>query len=271
MLNAKMARVLGFALLTLVTPLTKANVGDDDLDAYKFRVDGVWWFSHPSGYFHGKNNEGYFDLNRDFGFGSYSTFSGTVDWRFKRKHHFLFGATPIQSSKTASLNRTITFQGQTFDVGASVTADIKSLGFAPGYQYDIIRRNHGFLGIAVQCDLLKTSADLSATGTVNGQNATTKASGSFFAPLPIFGPRARWYPLHYSSRFSLDGVVQGMYFFGYGDFVSANAAGTVAANGHMSVRAGYQMGSRLSIHGSSNTIGIRLTQKGPIAGIELNW
>lgn len=270
MRNARIALILFGFLFLVSSPLLHA-ADDQDFDSYKLRVDGVGWFSHPSGYFHGRNSEGYFDINRDFGFGSYSTFSGQVDWRFKRKHHLLFGASPIQSSKKATLSRTIDFQGQTFDLGASVQADITSLGFAPGYQYDIIRRDHGFLAIATQCNLLKTSARLSATGTFNGESATTTASGSFFAPLPIFGPRFRVYPLPHSGRFSVDGTVQGMYFFGYGNFVSANGAGIVKVNRLLSLRAGYQMGSRLSIHGTSNNIGVRLTQKGPTAGIELNW
>jgi hypothetical protein len=68
----------------------------------------------------------YFDLSKDFGFGSYSTFSGKVDWRFKRKHHLLVGIFPISSTRTNTLDRTFTFQGQTFDVGATVKAYIDS-------------------------------------------------------------------------------------------------------------------------------------------------
>ena len=36
--------------------------------------------------------------------------------------------------------------------------------------------------------------------------------GSFFAPLPIVGPRIRWYPLR-SGRLALEGAFQGMSFF----------------------------------------------------------
>src|SRR5579864_3164152 len=109
-----------------------------DLDNYRWRVQGNWWFSHPSGYFGLRGSNSYFDVNRDFGFGNNSTFTGTVDWRFGRKHHFLVNFIPNRSSKTAILGRTIEFQGQTYDVGAQVTAEINSLLVAPGYQYDII-------------------------------------------------------------------------------------------------------------------------------------
>lgn len=35
-----------------------------DLDNYKWRVDGDWWFSHPSGYFGLKATNNYFNATR---------------------------------------------------------------------------------------------------------------------------------------------------------------------------------------------------------------
>ena len=61
----------------------------NDLDNYKWRVDGDWWYSYPSGYFGENQTNNYFNINRDFGFGSYSTFTGKLDWHFAHKHHFL--------------------------------------------------------------------------------------------------------------------------------------------------------------------------------------
>ncbi len=257
-------------LLSLNVPASQAVEGED-LDVYKLRVTTLWWFSRPTGSFTGTANSGSFDVNRDLHFGDYSTFTGGVDWRFKRKHHLTFSISPVTNSKTAVIDRVITFQGQTFDIGAQVSTEIKSLSFSPGYQYDIIRRNHGFLAIATQVNMLQISARLSGNGTVNGQTAMRTASGSLFAPMPIVGPRVRWYPLHNSSRFFLDGSVQGMYFFGYGNFVSAKGLAGIAVNQHLKVDMGYQMGSRVFVHGGSNEIGVRLTQKGTVAGIEASW
>ena len=258
-----------FLLWLMVSPLAHAQDGQD-LDAYKWRLTGVWWFSSPTGSFSGKANSGSFDLSRDFGFGTYSTFTGTADWRFKRKHHLLFSISPVTNSRRATLSRTIEFQGATYDVGTSVAAEIKSLAFAPGYQYDIIRRNRISLGISVQAYLMDTSADLTGTVVVNNQSETRTTSGSIFAPLPVFGPRVRWYPLH-SGRLALDGAFQGMSFFGYGYFMSARGTGTVALSRHWRAILGYQMGTRLKINDGDNRIGVRLTQKGPIAGFEYSW
>ncbi len=268
----RLMRILGamaVMILTLAATRTYAK-GEDDIDQSKLRIQGVWWYSQPSGSFKGKNSSGEFDLKKDFGFGDYSTFSGLVDWRFKRKHHLLFGVAPIISDKTMTITRTIQFQGQTFNVGASVNVHLKSLSFSPGYQYDIFRRKHGYLALATQVHFMDTSATLKTTASVNGQSATTTASGSILAPLPVVGPRFLWYPTN-SSRFSLEGSLQGMYFFGYGNILSANGAAAIEVNRHLDLRFGYQMGSRLSIHGTTDNIGVKLTQKGPTAGLVLKW
>jgi hypothetical protein len=72
---------------------------------------------------------------------------------------------------------------------------------------------------------LSTKQSVTGQVTVNEETATRTASASVFAPLPVLGPRARWYPMPHSSRIALDGQIQGMYFFGYGDFYVAK--GTV--------------------------------------------
>src|SRR5579862_3956834 len=103
-----------------------------DLDNYKWRVQGNWWFAHPYGYFGLRGSNNYFDINKDFGFGSYSIFTGTVDWKFGHKHHFLLNVSRNPNSRTAVLNRTIEFQGQTYDVGAQVNATVSTFNVAPG-------------------------------------------------------------------------------------------------------------------------------------------
>jgi hypothetical protein len=245
----------------------------DEVDPDKLHMRAMWWFSQPSGFFKSSGSEGggEVDLHRDLGFGSYSTFTGNLDWRFARKHHLLFGVSPVNSSRRTTLSRTIDFQGDTFDVGVAVDTEIRSLMFSPGYQWDFIRRKQWYLALGTQVNLLDTSAKITGTASVNGQSATRTAKGSVFAPLPVIGPRARWFPIHDSRRLDLDGILQGMYFFGYGDFYAARANADIAFSRHWDFTAGYQLGTRLSIHGSSDQIGVRLTQKGPVAGVMASW
>ena len=123
-----------------------------------------------------------------------------------------------------TLNRTIEWQGQTYDIGVRVNADVKSLIFSPGYQYDFFRKKQGWLVLLVDCNLAYTKANLKTTGAVSGGGtATTESNGSLFAPLPALGPNFEWYPIPDNKRFYIDGAFTGMTFFGYGNFMSGNA------------------------------------------------
>lgn len=261
-----------FALMTALPMLHAQNQAD--LQPYKWSVDAMWWYSHPSGNFHVYNNgteDIEFDINKDFGFGYNSTFSGMVDWHFKRKHHFTVNVSPVYTSKTATMTRDITFQGVTYQVGASVNADLHTLSIAPGYQWDFIHRRQGYLALAVSFNLLDSKATLTGIGTVNNETATYTRSASILAPLPIIGPKFQWYPIKNSGRFSLDGSFEGMYFFGYGDFYYSQGTAQIAVHKHLNVQAGYQLGTRFNVHGTNDQIGLRLTQSGPVAGLQAHW
>jgi hypothetical protein len=159
----------------------------------------------------------------------------------------------------------------TYHVGAKVSVDINSLSFAPGYQWDFLRRRQGYLALATALNLLNTTAAIRGEGSVNDVSGTRTASGSILAPLPVVGGKGRWYPIPDSARFSLDGSLQGMYFFGYGNFIYTKGTAQVAIRHNLNFTAGYQLGTRLKIKGTENHIGLRLTQVGPIAGLEASW
>ncbi|MGC2616256.1 MAG: hypothetical protein WA354_19645 [Terracidiphilus sp.] len=270
--RARLAIPLIFAFsLFFALPTLHAQEKTTDVDSYKWRVTGMWWFSHPTGDLRTSGDQVSWDLSKDFDFGNYSTFTGGVDWHFKRKHHLIFAASPVYSTKSATITRDITFQGVTYHTGATVTADLNSLTFSPGYQYDFIRRHQGYLALVVSLHLLDTTGRLTGTGTVNNVSATRTASGSTFAPLPVLGPEGRWYPIHDSNRFSIAGGFQGMYFFGYGNFMFSQGTAQVRLYKGVDFKAGYQMGTRLSIQGTNNRVGFRLTQQGPVAGLEASW
>lgn len=271
--NRRFSRMLITALaLVALLPMIRAQESKGtDLDAYKIRVTGMWWFSHPSGSFRASSDQVSFDIDKDFGFGNYSTFTGSADWRFKRKQHFTLAVSPVNSSKSASISRDITFQGVTYSAGASVSAGLNTLSVTPGYQYDIFRRNHGYLGAVVDVNMLNTKGTLTGTGTLNNLTGTYTSSASVFAPMPLLGARGRWYPLHDSNRLSLEGSFAGMYFFGYGNFMYTQDTVQVKLYKNLNLKGGYQLGTRFSIQGKNNNVGLRLTQEGAVAGLEGSW
>jgi hypothetical protein len=145
-----------------------------------------------------------------------------------------------------------------------------------GYQYDVIRRRRGHLGLAVQMNVFDTQASIKAAAQVVGtggvRSTAESASGSLIAPIPVAGPEFRLY-LTNSPRLFVEGNVYGMYLFGYGNFVSAYADLGVTVVRHLTLNIGYQLGSRLVVNNdnSNNRIGLKLTQQGPMAGFELSF
>ena len=267
-------RVALMILCPLVFPsLLGAQEGHEDLDAYKVKVIGYWWFARPRGSLQGKVGPGSFPLDSSTGFGDYSTFVGRVDWKFRRKHHLIFDFSPNYTSRSTTLAKTVEFQGITYLLGERVSTGSTNLAFSPGYQYDIIRRRRGHLGFIAQVNLLYLQGHIDGVGQKSGPNGTQtstfNSSGSLFAPLPVLGPDYRVYFVPHSDRWYLDGFFKGLYFFGYGDFISARTTIAARLTKHLGIDAGYQVGSRLVI--DTGGAKARVTQQGPIAGLEFRW
>lgn len=266
----------GFTFLVLITAVPRLYAGSDDkedFDSYKLRIDAFWFYANPSGSIEGAGHNGFVDFQKDFGLTSYSTFSGKLDWKFTRKNHLFFAATPFNRSRTFVFNRTVIFQGQTYNAGLVASAGLDVLALAPGYQYDFIRRKRGHLGVIVQLDLFDVTATVASAAQVsNGvQRVAVSSSGSLRAPIPVAGPDVRFYLLPNSSRLFVTGNVLGMYLFGYGNFASTFDTFGVTLTKHLSARAGYQLGSRLQVNTKTDRFGLSLTQKGAIAGLEFSF
>jgi len=245
---------------------------DTDFDEYKVRIDGFWFYSNPTGTLQDATTGNIISLHKDFAFSSYSTFAGKLDWKFTRKNHVYLVGAPFDQSRVATLQRTIVFNGQTFNVGVVTKANLSAPLIAPGYQYDIIRRKRGNLGLALQFDIFNSRASLFAAAQVNNNNQVQSAKKSLLVPIPVAGPAGRFY-LTNSPRLFVEGNLFGMYFFGYGNFVSTTDDVGVTINKHLSVNAGYQLGSRLTVNDDvkKNRLGLRLTQQGPIVGAEVSF
>src|SRR5215469_17439146 len=118
-------RFLILLLLVIAVPFLRAQSGTD-FDEYKVRIDGFWFYSSPTGSFQDATTGDIISLHKDFGFGSYSTFSGKLDWKFTRKNHLYLVGSAFNQSRVATLQRTIVFQGQTFNVGLVTKANLSA-------------------------------------------------------------------------------------------------------------------------------------------------
>jgi len=268
-LSAILSGIALFATLSAAPSLHAAE--HEDLDAYKFRIDAGWYYVSPSGNFHASNDASTIDINKDLGFGNYNTFAGKADWKFTRKNHLYVVGIPLFFSRQTVLNRTFTFQGQTFSAGLNANSSLNTIYVAPGYQYDIIRRKRGHLGIALQMNLLNTKATINAAAQTTGNGVhynAVSASGSLFAPIPVAGPDMRFY---FTPRIFVNANVLGMYFFGYGNYVASTGFIGVNVTKHIAATGGYQLGSALTVNGTQDRLAFRFVQKGAIAGLEASF
>lgn len=264
------------ALLTLLAVAPRAHAAsgeDDEWDVYKVRADGFWFYSHPAGHFTSAGNTGFFDLQQDIGFQTYSTFAGKVDWKFTHKNHLYLSATEFDQNKTVVLDRNIVFQGASFNAGATATGNLHSLILAPGYQYDFTRRKRGSLGVQVQVNIIDITGSLNAAAQVNGgiPQSAAVGSGTLRVPLPVAGPTMRYYIFSNSDRLFVDANVLGMYFFGYGNYVSSIGTLGLTITRNLSIRGGYQLASRFDISTKQQRLGVTLSQKGALAGLEISF
>lgn len=263
--------VIAIALLDIVASSNLfGQERTSDPESYKLKIEGQFWYATPIATVAGSGTQVPISFDKVLGFSTYSTFTSGLDWHFKRKHHLLFIVSPNQTTHTAVLNQTITFKNLTLQTGSSVTGTLRTYSFAPGYRYDIIHRPRGHLGIVVQVNLLDIKATLTGVAIQSStQTTTSTASGSVFAPLPVFGPEGRAYFAR--NRLYIDANLKGMYFFGYGNFISTSGTVGVTLTPHIDFIGGYQMGSRLAVNGSTNRLGVRLTQRGPTVGLAFNF
>jgi hypothetical protein len=261
------------ALLAAAPAAHAAGDEKDEFDSYKLRFVLFWFNSHPSGTFTSAGQTGLLDLSKDVGFNSYSTFSVKMDLKFTHKNHLYFIATDFDQSKSVVLDRTINFQGQTFNVNSTATGNLSTLLLVPGYQYDFIRRRQFILGVQVQLDILDVSGSLNTNSQVNNgiPQPAAFSSGSIRAPLPVAGPTVRWYIIPDHGVLFVDANILGMYFFGYGNFVSSMGTVGLRFGRNFAIRGGYQLGSRFDINTKANRLGVSLSQKGAIAGLEFSF
>jgi hypothetical protein len=259
-------------LFILAAPTGLRAQQSEEHDDYKIKVDGFWFYSNPSGTIHGHSDEVPVSFTEDLNFSSYTTFSGKVDWKLSHKNHLYVSITPFYTSKQTTLVRDITFQGVPFSAGSVVNSTLHALMIAPGYQYDFIRRRRGHIGLGIQIDIFDTTAKIAATGQVSGGGSSGSgaysSNASLLAPIPVAGPEGRLYVTD-SGRIFIEGNLYGMYLFGYGDFISTQGTIGITVNKHLTLNAGYQLASKLNVTASTDRIGIGLTQRGPMVGLEI--
>ena len=153
------------------------------------------------------------DLVNDLGFSKTPRIRDLrITIRPARKHKLRFQHTPLEYGAEATLTREIAFAGQVYPVSLPVESGLTWKVWRFGYEWDVISKSRGFLGVLVELRRTQLSAEL----------RSLVASGEVLAeaPLPSIGIVSRVYPqpdLAQNFEFSgfkvpeMDGDYEGTY------------------------------------------------------------
>ncbi len=207
-------RQLAFSIMTCVLMATAQAEERDPLDA-RFLVDVGWFFMSTDMRVRvdGDTQETTgddVDFDDTFGIGDFDRFRADVLWRMSDRHLLRFMYFENNRDASRTIERDITFQDETFPLGATVNARSNVTVVQLGYEYAFLQRDTYEIAGGIGIHYVDLGLGLDATITAQGstasrsldQNATTEA------PLPVLGLRGTWNLPH---NFYITGQVQYFY------------------------------------------------------------
>src|SRR5262245_61383874 len=134
------------------------------------------------------------DYDDTFGIGDFDRFRADGSWRIAPRHllHAMYFQNNRQATRTAE--RTVTFRGETFPVGATVEAHSDLTVAQLSYEYAFLRRETYELAAGIGIHYVDVNLTLDATVAAQGNQASRRvdAGASTNAPLPVLGARGLW-------------------------------------------------------------------------------
>ena len=151
-----------------------------------------------------------------------------------RSHKFRLSYVSVQYDEETTLQRTIVFQGRTFEVNVPASADIKWDLWRFGYEWDFVSRERGFFGLLAEVKYNKVEA------SIDSPALTSAATTDQTAPVPTIGVIGRGYV---APMFSITGEFSGLsisrdeFDVSFFDF---DLYGTLSFGRHVGVQGGYR-------------------------------
>lgn len=175
------------------------------------------------------------DLAGDFGVAKERFREFNVVLRPARKHKFRINYTPITYVADTVLERRIVFNGIAYNIGVPVALDFAWRAWRVGYEYDIIYRDRGFLGVIVEAKY--TDVEIHLDSIVGNEFARAKA------PIPAIGGIGRVYVTSNTAlTFELTGfqlpksIQEGT----TAQYIELDVYGTVNFTNNVGARVGYR-------------------------------
>jgi hypothetical protein len=197
--------VLGAVLMGALAPALHAEAGDPLSDRFNFQLGGFLLSTETTLRVDGEFSRGTeIDTERDLGLKDSDRFRIDAYWRIAPKHkiRLMYFDTSNEADKT--LERTIEFQDQQYDVGLDVHAKSETQVTELAYEYTFMKRDtydlSGSLGIHNLKFETSLGGELNGNPLPNLQN-TAEANG----PLPVLGVHGVW---RFKDQFYIDAMIQ---------------------------------------------------------------
>ncbi len=231
---------------------------------FKIELTGSAWLVDSSGTIQANGTP--VDIVSDLGAAQQQlTFFGRLVVKPGRKHRIVIEGTPFRITGYNTVDRTITYRGQTFNVNETLRSSADLNYFFAGYQYDILSGSMGHLGVSVG------GAYVGTTGNITSVQAGTTASKTETIGLPLAGVEARLFPIPGRKILVVEGDIRGMDVGAYGNYLEASGSGGINI-GPVALLAGYRTVNP-DIHASSasNPAGVNVRLKGPVFSAQWRW
>jgi hypothetical protein len=247
------------SLLFLVLALT-ASAQDTGPDSSRFDVTLSYWPVHTTGTIRASGTP--VDFQSDLGVNqNAATFTGKLDFKLGHRSRVNIEGTPFRLDGSNNLARAITYQSRTFTINDRITSTADLDYFYAGYQFDLIAKPSGNLGLEAG------GAYLNASGAITSQTTGITASRSETIGMPLAGVAFRAFPIHRLLNFEINGEVKGMAFGDYGHYLQAEANIGVG-RGHVFVEGGYRI-VNADIHTTIGANGVTPEFRGPVVSLLL--
>ncbi|MBI4263835.1 MAG: hypothetical protein HY657_05650 [Acidobacteria bacterium] len=151
-----------------------------------------------------------------------------------RSHKFRFAYVPVKYEADATIQRTITFRGQTFVVGVPASTEIKWNILKVGYEWDFVSMDRGYFGVVGELKYNKLEASIGSPAL------TSPAATDQDAPVPTIGVAGRGY-VH--PLVAISGEVGGLKISSddfEAKFVDFDINGSVTFGRYIGVQGGYR-------------------------------
>ena len=175
------------------------------------------------------------DFTRDLGLLKQRHSELRMGFKAGRRHKFRINYLPMKYQQQAVLQREIVFQGIRYDIGLPVDSSISWNTWRFGYEFDIIVRERGFLGVLLEAKYTDIQAELDSAVAFEYTRAR--------APIPALGAIGRMYitprtPV--TAEFTVFRLPNGLVEDYSARYVDFDIYGTVNLNKMVGVNVGYR-------------------------------